>query len=179
MPTDLDTGDIRGGNTNMKDQLSFLLSNPINFLLVYGLHTLNTFFSFDFYTGLNDQYFFSKLSSYFTILYVSYLCYMGLNYEKEPLKFKTKIVLFLSACLIFYFTSTGLYLSYTPVGSYFISGYQCRYTWIIILLLMICFDNKIIKSFSTKYINPFTLTLVLNILYLFLAVFSRVIKFVI
>lgn len=165
-PQSMNSGDTRGGDTNMIEQLSFLLSSPLVFCKVYLMHTLNTFFSPEFYGELNNARFFGDFSNYLILIYLSYLLYMGFSSDDKPLSIKEKACIFIIAGLIFYFTSTGLYLTYTPVGNYIIKGYQARYVWPIIPLLLMLLSNKRVKL-SNSYKLSFNFSLIITFLFLY------------
>ena len=132
----LDSGDVRGGNTNIKEQLKFLLSSPYVFFKVYFLHFMNTFFNPVFYTNMHMDYFYGGLSTYMTLPIIIYMIYMGLDDEYLKIKKFDKIFIILIFFAIFCFTSTALYLDFTPVGKTIISGYQSRYVFPILILLL-------------------------------------------
>lgn len=174
VPQSINSGDSRGGDTNMMEQLSFLLSSPIVFCKVYLMHTLNTFFTPEFYGELNNVRFFGEFSNYLILIYIFYLLYMGFSSDDKALNLKEKIYIFIIAGLIFYFTSTGLYLTYTPVGSYIIKGYQARYIWPIIPLLLLLLSNKKVKI-SNSYKLSFNFSLIITFLFLYSFLYYQIV----
>lgn len=175
-PSNISSGDSRGGDTNILGQLKFLFSSPFIFIRVYLMHTFNTFFNPVFYQELNSIYFFGTYSSYLTLIYFLYLIYMGLSSDDYKFKIGTKIYLLLIFFLNFYFTSTSLYLSFTPVGEYIIKGYQSRYIWAFLPLLLLVLDNKYVKIEKDKNyeMRNFTICLSLIMLFLYCDIFTRI-----
>ena len=161
---DISSGDSRGGATNMSEQLKFLLSSPYIFFKVYYLHSINTFLDPTFYTRLFPQSFYGNSSTYFTIPYILYIIYMGLCDDKNKIKFADGIIVLITVLLLFYFTSTGLYLSFTPVGNTVILGYQSRYVFVMLILLMIIFKNNHIqvKQKNNKDLITYGIIFILN-----------------
>lgn len=180
MPSTLDTGDTRGtGENNIQKQLAFLLSSPIVFIKVYGLHFLNCFFSPAFYSGLLGVYFFPIFGEYFVIPYIIYLIYMGISSDEYNFSIKNKIIILIIAMLVFFFTSTGLYLSYTEVGSTIIAGYQSRYTFTIMIMLLMLISNKKIQLLKIKDKESFNFNLItiFNVAFLIMIMFANLIKY--
>ena len=175
-PSDISGGDTRGGDVSIINQLKFLFSSPIVFVRVYFMHTLNTFFNPGFYQELNAHFFFSKYSVYLTIPYLLYLIYMGLGSDDFKMKPGLKFYLFIVFALCFYFTSTTMFLAFTPVGDYIIKGYQPRYVWPFLPLLLCLLSNKHIKIIKDDYscLRTSTVSLVLIFVFLYCSVFSRI-----
>lgn len=179
LPNDVNNiADNRVNNTSFSGQLKFLLSSPLVFIKVYFLHTLNTFFNINFYQDLNPIYFFGKYSSYLTLIYFLYLVLIGISEseEKKELNIKHKITLLIITCLLFYFTSTTMYLGFTPVGEYIIKGYQARYIFPFLpLILMICNNNFIkISNNKNQQLKIYLVSLTILLLYTYCCIFSRV-----
>ena len=173
-PDSLNTGDVSiTGNPNTKEQLKFLFSSPIVFIKVYGLHFINTILNVSYYEGLLGTYFYPLCSKYFLGFYLIYLVYMTLTEDNEVFNIKDKIYNIIVFLLIFFFTSTGLYLGYTGVGRINIEGYQTRYLFPILPLLLITLSNKRIKIVKDeKYdIINYGLILFLNISFIIIIVF--------
>lgn len=181
IPSDSNSGDSRGGDTSFIRQLNFLFSSPIVFIKVYLLHTLNTFLSINFYQELNSTTFFGNYSAYLTIIYLVYLLLVGLSDDDEKVRFNVieKVIIFITVCLLFYFTSTTMYLAFTPVGEVIIKGYQSRYIFpFLALILMLCNNNFIkVKLGKNYYLKLYTMSLAILLLYTYCAVFSRIIKY--
>jgi len=176
VPSDMSGGDTRGGDVNMLEQLKFLFSSPFVFISVYLMHTLNSFFNVGFYQELNANFFFSEYSVYLAIIYLLYLIYMGLSSDEYSIKKWNKFYIFIVFCLCFYFTSTTMYLAFTPVGEYIIKGYQPRYVWPFLPLLLLLFSNKHIKIIKDDYscLRTTTICFTLVMIFLYCSIFSRI-----
>ena len=138
---DINNGDSRGGNTNISQQLKFLFSSPIVFIKVFLLHFLNTFFNANFYQQLINIYFFGKYSYVFVIPYIIFLVYMGIS-DDYKLNKKELLLSIIIVILIFGYTSTALYLGFTPVGETVILGYQPRYVFPFLTIILMCLKNN-------------------------------------
>ena len=173
-PEDLNTGDVAvTGEPNPIEQLKFLFSSPIIFIEVYGLHILNTLFSINYYQGLLGTNFYPIISPYFLGFYLLFLIYMGLTENETVYKVKTKLFFIFTMLVIFLFTSTGLYLGYTGVGRINIEGYQTRYLFPIIPLILLTLGTKkiqILKDKNYDIIN-YGLCLFLNMAFIMIIVF--------
>ena len=172
-PEALDTGDVSiTGQPNPTKQLKFLFSSPLIFIKVYGLHFINCFFDLNYYEGLLGTYFYPFCSRYFLGFYLLYIIYMGLDSDYEY-SIKEKIFFVVVFLLIFFFTSTGLYLGYTGVGRIHIEGYQSRYLFPILPLILMILSNKKINILKNKDCDMFNygLMLFLNIAFIIIIVF--------
>ena len=100
--------------------------------------------------------------------------FMGLSSDDKMLNIKEKALVFIVSCLVFYFTSTGLYLSFTPVGEFIIKGYQARYVWPVIPLLLMLLSNKKIKIVNS-YKLSFNCSLIITFLFLYSALYYQIV----
>lgn len=175
-PEALNTGVVAiTGEPNPTEQLKFLFSSPFIPIKVYGLHFVNCFFTAGYYEGLLGTHFYPFCSTYFTLFYIVYLLYMGFSSDDESYKPKTRLFIVLVSLLLFFFTSTGLYLGYTGVGRIGIEGYQARYMYPIFFLLLLVINNKriiVLKDKNYDIIN-YGLVLFLNMAFIFIIVFAN------
>ncbi|MBR3117079.1 MAG: DUF2142 domain-containing protein [Bacilli bacterium] len=176
-PEALNTGDVSvTGTPDPMEQIKFLFSSPLNIVKVYGGHFINCFLSAGYYEGLLGTHFYPLFASYITLPYILFLLYMGLSSNEETYSKKTNILILITSLLLFFFTSTGLYLGYTGVGRLNIEGYQARYMYPIILLLLLIIGNKrinILKDKKYDIIN-YSLILFLNMLFIFIIVYTSI-----
>ena len=175
LPTNLDSGDERGGDTNMGEQLKFLFSSPLVFIKVYGYHFLNCFFNFGYYYGFYGEYFYPFVSKYLLIPYILLMLYFAFESDDQKLKIFEKIIFIIVSLLIFFFTSTALYLSFTEVGSLHIEGYQSRYIYPMLPMLFMCIANKFVLIKKSKDHEDFNFFLILGLemVFIFIIVFAQ------
>ena len=176
-PGALNTGDVSiTGQPDAKEQLKFLFSSPIIFIKVYGLHFIDCFFNMGYYNGFFGTFFYPFVSDYLVIIYVLFLLYIGLDADDIKFTKKEKIMIFIVAMLLFFFTSTGLYLGYTGVGRIHIEGYQARYLFPIVPLLLMLLSNNKIKINKSKNHDMFNYGLILfiNIIFILIIVFANI-----
>ena len=164
---DMSVGDTRGGDTSMFGALEFLLSSPKNIAIVTLRHISNTIFNPGYYNSLFNNAFFGKYGIIFAIPYLLYLVFLSLNDEIS--KMGNKILYILLFVGIFGVTSLGIYLSFTPVGSLDVKGYQTRYIIQFLPFLLFLIPNKFITiNLDTKKKENIALmfALVMNVLLL-------------
>lgn len=150
------------GMVDMNKQLHFLLKTPTNFFNVYFLHTLNTWLNPIFYTHLNTSTFFGHYSTYLVLPYIFYLIHMGFSNDDNDLKISKKVFIILVSLLLFYFTSTTMYLGYTPVGQIELVGYQSRYIFPFLPLILMNISNSRIRiNKQNREVFNFSLTLII------------------
>lgn len=133
--------DPRGGNTNVVEQIKYLIKNPIDTVKLGFTHIKLTLANYNWLTGLNHKIYFSEMADYVTLFILMYILYVSVTDNSKNFKIKDKI-LFLLACLAtFGATSLMLYITFTPVGAKQILGYQTRYIFPILPLVLICISN--------------------------------------
>lgn len=71
--------------------------------------------------------------------------FIALTEDDYNFKIKDKIILILGFLLPFGMTSVILYLSFTPVRALHIDGYQARYIFPILPLVLCCLSNDKVK----------------------------------
>ncbi len=126
------SGDSRGGNTSVTEQLKFIISNPVFYTKVLLKHTYSTLG--DMFLGPLNFITFAYLLSYdfFEPLYIFYLVFfLYIIYTSarptNDFNLKIKLILICELIIMWVLICTALYLSFTPVGENGISGVQNRY----------------------------------------------------
>lgn len=139
-------GDNRGEEgINSVEQLKEILTNPILDLKVASNHILDTLVNFNWLTALQPDVFFTSYSENTIFIMLFVIFYISLTEDDYNFKIKDKIILILSFLLPYGMTSAILYLSFTPVGDLHILGYQARYIFPILPLLLACISTDKIK----------------------------------
>ena len=82
-----------------------------------------------------------------------FILFVALTEDDCNFKIKNKIVLVLAFMLSYGMTSVILYLSFTPVGELYILGYQARYIFPILPLLLCCISNNKVKCEKSENRN--------------------------
>lgn len=142
--------DPRGGNTNIEQQIDYLSSNPLNIIKLGINHIRLTLTNFNWLSGLNNKLYFADISLNVFLFLLLFILYVSITDNSKNLKMKDKILMILAFFITYAFTSLVLYLSFTPVGSNKIEGYQTRYIFPILPLLMICISNPNICLKNTE-----------------------------
>lgn len=134
--------DARGGETNGKTQIEFLLENPINIVKVLFHHTMNSILNFHWYSQLNQEEFFGRYYEQIFFLELIFLIYVSVTDNSEQVNFRVKIVSILTFFAVFFSTSLMLYINFTPVRTIGINGYQTRYILPILPIILMLFNKK-------------------------------------
>lgn len=140
-------GDSRGGNNiNGVEQLNMVLNHPIYDVKIALEHIRVTLLNFDWISNLQPEAFFtSKTASATFFIMMLFILYVAITEDDYNFKIKDKIILVLTFLLVYGMTSMILYLSFTPVGALHIAGYQTRYIFPVLSLLLCCISNDKIK----------------------------------
>lgn len=150
------SGDSRGGDgVDSGGQISFILSNPYQFVKIMGNFLFNTFM----YPG--NQFHWQQNYSYMSLVYkppfyviTQFLFYIVAMYDQDGEMRATKWTritgIFGIFCAIF-LTALAMYISYTPVGYDTVNGCQFRYLlpFVFPVAYFLGFNFKI----ETKYDN--------------------------
>lgn len=140
--------DARGGDTDGKAQLEFLIENPTNIVKVVFKHLMGSLLDFDWYAELNQQEFFGIYYKQIFLLEFIFLIYVAITDDSEQLNTRTKLVSVLTFFAVYLSTSLMLYITFTPVGTIGINGYQTRYIVPILPLVLMIINRK-----DNKYKN--------------------------
>lgn len=96
-----------------------------------------------------------------------FIVYVGITDDSKNFNKREKIIFIITAILTIIMTTTALYLSYTPVGKENVVGYQMRYIFPILPLILMCLSNDKIKNKNTQaestYKISYVMLLVLNL----------------
>ena len=139
-------GDSRGGEgINPIEQQNYILGHPIHDLKLAMLHVRETLLCFEWYENLHPSAFFTNYSKSIFFIMMLYILFISITEDDYNLKIKDKIICIISFLLVYGMTSGILYLVFTPVGALYVAGYQARYIFPILPLLLVCISNKNIK----------------------------------
>ena len=136
------TGDIRGGDTSSTRQVAFLLENPTNILKVGFAHIMDSLLNYNWYTYLNQSDFFGKYYAQIFFLELVFLLYVAFTDRSEQIDTRRKVISIITFLLVYGSTSLMLYLTFTPVGSLSVSGYQTRYLLPILPILLVTMSQN-------------------------------------
>lgn len=148
-------GDNRGEvGINSVEQFELILTNPILDIKVASNHILKTLLNFDWIKTLqHDVFFTTDYSGNVMLVTLIFILFVALTEDDCNFKIKNKIVLVLAFMLSYGMTSVILYLSFTPVGELYILGYQARYIFPILPLLLCCISNNKVKCEKSENRN--------------------------
>ena len=146
-------GDNRGeGTINAVEQLDMVLTHPIYDVKIALEHIRETFFNFSWFAQLHLGEFFGgeEYSANVFIALMLFVLYVALTEDDFNFKAKQKIILLASFFLVYAMTSAILYLTFTAVGKLHIAGYQTRYLFPILPILLSCLSGDYLKTSSCK-----------------------------
>lgn len=142
--------DTRMEGTDAGAQISYIRENPKEYTKTIYNHTRSVFLRFEVLAFLNAPMFFGTNYSQVFLLLFLFVLYVSIIDDSKNFNRKTKGIFILTCLLTFIITSTMLYISYTKVGNDVISGYQSRYIYPMIPLLLMCFSSDKVKIIVDK-----------------------------
>ena len=138
--------DPRVENTNAMQQLEYIKEEPIEYIKILGKHIKTTLTEFSALSYLNGPMFFGNDFDNIFLILLLFLFYTGITDDSKNLSKKTKWIAIITFFIVLSITSTLLYISYTPLQGKTIQGYQLRYIFPIISLIVICLSSEKIKN---------------------------------
>lgn len=117
------------------------MNNPGNDVKVAINHIKGTFLNFQWLAYINPANFFGEASTVI-IAQLIFLLYVGISENDFKFKIKEKVIIVLSFLGVFATGSLVLYLSFTPVGHDMIQGYQTRYIFPVLPLILMIVNNN-------------------------------------
>lgn len=147
-------GDNRGEvGINSVEQFEVILTDPILDIKVASNHILKTLLNFDWIKTLQHDVFFTDYSDNIMFVALLFIIFVALTEDDYNFKMKDKIILILAFLLPYGTTSAVLYLTFTPVRESYILGYQARYIFPILPLLLSCISSNKVKCEKSESRN--------------------------
>lgn len=165
-------GDTRGGATSVSGQISFILGNPMTYVLLLAKSIKDTFFGYMMGSAsLGTMAYLGtfEASTLIAIMLVT-VTITDTNYAVCDLKMYQRILLFIAIGVIICLTWTALYLQFTPVGQLSINGVQGRYYIPLMFPFFMLFNTKkntckIKESWYTLLVYGTSIFLVFRVIY--------------
>ena len=146
--------DSRGGNNiNATEQLKVILTHPIFDIKLAVQHIKVTLLNFNWYSQLHQKTFFTESSSYVMFIMMLFILYVSVTEDEYNFKLREKSILIIAFLLAFGMSSAILYLTFTPVGVLYIAGYQGRYIFPLLPILLSCLSSNRLKYSKTEERN--------------------------
>ena len=151
-------GDTRGGEVSVKDQVSLVISHPIDYTTILGNTAVEEFgfklFSPTAITNFSYTYAFSNHSNfYYIFIFLLIFVFLTDNYKNNLTK-KQRYGFLGTVLLIILIIWSALYMNFTPVGATDINGVQSRYFLPLLLPLLFCLQLPGIQNkINPKYYN--------------------------
>ncbi len=161
--------DVRGGDTSVSGQISYILSNPLSFALMFikeiVRYSIDYIFNGEGKINFNISGMRSGTTELVTVITLVCLVLCGRSVEKtKEISLKTSVVGLGLIGIVICFIWGSMYLSYTPVGSGIIAGVQARhYMPFLFMFFMLLPLNKIKCYISERIIMQGTLVMVILI----------------
>lgn len=143
-------GDTRGGNTGAIPQIQNLLQHPSFIIKVAYNHITQSLLNFDWLKEMNFIHYFSNISGQVFLCMIIFYFYIAIKDDSINLTKKNKVICICTFLLIYAITSAALYFTFTPIGYNTVTGYQPRYLFPLISLILICVSNKNLKNVEEK-----------------------------
>ena len=164
------SSDTRGGaEVNAPEQIKYIINNPLKIVKLELNYMNSSLLNFGWLTALHQSAFFTEKYGPSTfliiILLLSYISVLDDSYSFNK---KEKTIFVITFFMVYIMTNIVLYFSFTPVGYETINGYQARYIYPILPLLLVCISNKNIKV--TKGNNTNLLIILSSIIILMIGV---------
>lgn len=169
------SSDERGGNTDAISQLQNLINHPALIFEVAYNHITQTLLNFDWLKDLNFKHYFSDISTRVFLCMIILYFYVAIKDDSINFSKKNKSIFITTFLLIYAITSAALYLTFTPVGSNVLRGYQARYIFPIIFLILISISNNSIKNLENKE-NTIIKTTFISNLFIIVSVIGAIFK---
>lgn len=143
------------GDISVSGQINSILHNPVLDIKVATNHIKNTFLNMNWYKMLHDDKFFTENCQVVLIPLMLFILYVSITEDDYNFKISNKVIMILTFLFVYGMTSLVLYLSFSPVGSLNIGGYQTRYIIPILPLLLFCLssNNIIVKNKENRNFN--------------------------
>ena len=143
---DITQGDSRGGETGTILQIQNILKNP-SLIVEVARNQINlSILNFNWLKDLNFSNYFSNSSEQVFLCMIIFYFYIAIKDDSENLSKKNKAIFISTFFIIFAITSIALYLTFTEIGQKTIVGYQARYIFPIISLVLMCISSKNLKN---------------------------------
>ncbi len=150
--------DNRFENVNSTEQIKNAIQHPLIIPKVIYNHIRNTLLNMEWLKHINSEIFFSSKANNVFVIMLLYYFYVAIKDDSKNFTFKEKSLMFIIFLLTYGFTSGILYIACAPVGADYVLGYQLRYIFPILPLIMLCISNKSLKSNNdTNFVMKITI----------------------
>lgn len=129
-------GDPRTKGTDTLMQFKFIINNPMTYAKILTIHIVKIFTNLEGLIFLNAPMFFRRTYYYGVLALLAYLLFISITDCSKQLKARTRIIFTITFLMVIAMTSTAMYLSYTKVGAEYIEGFQMRYMFPVLILLL-------------------------------------------
>lgn len=133
--------DTRNLDTSVEGQIKFILKNPMSDVMLIMNHIKGTLLDFNWWRYLSPVEFVGKASS-LLVLQIVFILYVAISDNSAKFNNKEKIIISIAFFASYFAGSILLYLSFTSVGKLYIEGYQTRYLFPVLPLLLMIMNNN-------------------------------------
>ena len=164
--------DSRNVNTSVEGQIEFILKNPTSDMKMIINHITGTLLDFNWWRYLSPVEFVGKASN-LLVLQIVFILYVAISDNSAKFNGKEKIIIFTAFFASYLAGSILLYLSFTSVGKLYIEGYQTRYLFPVLPLLLMIMNNNNQKN-DDNYIEKISIVLAIFMSIELIGLISRV-----
>lgn len=133
--------DPRMVGTNAEEQVRFLINNPTSIIVIVINHVRSSLLNFNWLSYFCQYEFFGKAASIFVLQFI-FVIYVAIFDTSKKFNTKERTIVLIAFFMSYLIGSFMLYISFTIVGKLSIDGYQARYLFPVLpLLLMIANKN--------------------------------------
>lgn len=158
--------DARGGDVDSAAQLQYMIENPLADIKLMINHVRLTLLNMGWLAQMQPPLFFCDVSSAIFLLTFLFILLVAVTDDSKVLKMKDKFIFWIVFFMIFAMNSILLYLKFNPVGNETIGGFQPRYLYPILPLLLMPLANKTITVKNKANMSLFIQILVPMFLFL-------------
>lgn len=172
--TKINLSDNRYENVDAEKQIENILNHPLILINVMKNHISNTLLNWDWVRDFNAPAYFSTRAENLFIIMAIYYMYVAFKDDSKNFNWKEKTLMIITFFMVYGFTSGILYLGCTPVGALAVGGYQDRYIFPIIALLMCALSNNTLKQNNED--NFLIKTTTVQIMFIYLDIIGTILK---
>ena len=172
--TKITLSDNRYENVDAGKQIENILNNPLILVSVMKNHILNTLLNWGWIKDFNAPAYFSSKAENLFIIMIFYYMYVAFKDDSKNFNWKEKILMIVTFFMVYGFTSGILYLGCTPVGAHAVGGYQDRYIFPVITLIMCILSNNTLKQNNDD--NFLVKTTTVQIMFMYLDIIGTILK---
>lgn len=138
--------DNRFEGVDSTEQIRNIITTPQNAIIALKNHIKNTIFNYAWLKDFNPELFVNTIGNSVFMVMMFYYFYIAIRDDSKNFSFKEKMILLGAFALVYLSNSLLFYIACTPVRAHMILGYQVRYIFPFVSLILMCCSTKNLKS---------------------------------